>query len=511
MHREFYSIFLRREFTELLGHRKTNFWFLSVVLFCTFLAVGYANGSLNYLASKMRDPYVNWLSVPIPYEKSYEVDEIKSQLNKDSLFKQFRYQIITSYKNYPLVFWNKQKKDDFKAKGRTISLNDPLLQEIGSPKNLVHGEIFRDDKDIGLIVTERFLKEFGYAPNDAFVLMSIYVTNDEYRSIPVPVRAVVRDLPNLCLIAYTPYFYTQRVISATTNPFNPSGNTDLFLFFPGNREKVDAFFGEANEYLHNNPNYKEFDPGVLLLDNTLSHGSGTDAVISFYPKPTSLTELDSIYKDLASIFPPEKYGYERRYEFKLTDTEGKIDYDYISVNFTTLKNVRKFKDYLLTNFKLEVDMAQIEALENYNYVSGLTYTTLFFLLIFGILSIGLFIANLLKAHLSKIKENIGTFMAFGVTNETLTNIYQLIFLVFGGLATIVGLTFAALIGYSGIIKLLLSLTGITVDSEQSYFDLVNLILALVLFFIFICIVASVKIITRTIFSHSPGDLIYGRV
>jgi len=511
MHREFYSIFLKREFTELLGHRKSNFWFLTAVLFLTFIAVGYANGSLQYLASKMKDPYVNWLSIAIPYEKSYEADNIKIQLNKDTLSAQFHYNIVTNYKNYPIIFWNKQKKDAFKAKGRTISVNDPLLTEIGSPKNLVLGEVFKDEKDIGIIVTERFLKEFGYTANTGYILMSVFITNEEYRNVPVPVRAVVKDLPNLCMVAYTPYFYTQRVISASTNPFNPTSNSDLFLYFAGNRTAADAFFADANQYLMTDPEYKKNDPGILILDNNLSYQKGYDAVISFYPKPTSLARLDSIYQDIAQRFPPEKYQYERRYEFKLSNEEGKIDYDYISINFKSLKHVRQFKDYLLTNFKLEVDMAQIEALENYNYVSGLTYTTLFFLLIFGILSIGLFIANLLKAHLSKIKENIGTFMAFGVENKTLTNIYQIIFLIFGGLATVISLALAAVIGYSGAVKMLLSLSGITVDAEHSYFNLLNATVFLVLFFITLCIIASVRIITRTIFSHSPGDLIYGRV
>jgi len=511
MYREFYAIFFKREFIELLGYRKTNFWFLSAVLFCTFIAVGYADGSLKYLASKMKDPYVNWLNVEIPYEKSYEVEDIKKQLNETALSDEFQYQIVTSYKNYPLVFWNNLRKDAFKAKGRTLAMNDPLLAEIGNPKNLVRGEVFRDNKDIGLIVTERFLKEFGYQSDDSYVLMSVYLNADEYRSVPVPVRAVVKDLPNLSLVAYTPYFYTQRILSATTNPFNPTYNQDIVLHFPGDRTKADAFYGEVTQYLSEQPEYKELDPNVLIIENTMSYRSGFDAVISFYPKPAGLSVLDSIYANISSRFSLEKYGYFRIYEYKLSDIEGKIDYDFIAVNFLNLKKVRGFKDHLLNNFKLEVDMAQIEALENYNYVSGLTYTTLFFLLIFCVLSIGLFIANLLKAHLSKIKENIGTFMAFGVDNRMLTYVYTSIFLIFGALSSLSGIVSAAILGYSGSIKLFLRWSGITVDATQSYFSLLNLNVIAVLLFIFISVVISVKVITNAIFSNSPGDLIYGRV
>ena len=68
-------------------------------------------------------------------------------------------------------------------------------------------------------------------------------------------------------------------------------------------------------------------------------------------------------------------------------------------------------------------MGQIESRDNYNLVTNLTRILSVVLIGFSVLSISLFLSNIFKRHLEKIKMNIGTFKAFGIDNKTLQFIY----------------------------------------------------------------------------------------
>jgi ABC-type lipoprotein export system ATPase subunit len=85
------SLFLRKESRALMGSRGINLAILVVMLFFTLLVVGFANGSLGYLEQKMQDPFVNWLTIDIPWGKSSEINDLKRLLNTDEQKEKFGY------------------------------------------------------------------------------------------------------------------------------------------------------------------------------------------------------------------------------------------------------------------------------------------------------------------------------------------------------------------------------------------------------------------------------------
>jgi len=50
LRKEFVFIFFKKEGKALLGKGLANFWFLIIIFILTFLAIGFANGSLKYLS-----------------------------------------------------------------------------------------------------------------------------------------------------------------------------------------------------------------------------------------------------------------------------------------------------------------------------------------------------------------------------------------------------------------------------------------------------------------------------
>ena len=66
---------------------------------------------------------------------------------------------------------------------------------------------------------------------------------------------------------------------------------------------------------------------------------------------------------------------------------------------------------------VELDLDRVESQKNFAMVSTLGYFLLATLILFAMLSILLYIYNLLRNHLNRIRMNLGTFMAFGLSPE----------------------------------------------------------------------------------------------
>lgn len=195
--KDFVRLFTRRELQVIGGVRNRNAGILTAILFGTFLAIAISKGGLEYLGLKMNDPFVQNLEIDIPYSKAMLVEDYKFQLNADSLKERFRYDTVMAHVDYPLLFWNYQRNDFRRLKGRSIEPGNPLMELIIGRKNLVKGRSFADDFDCGLIVTQKFLRDFGYDDDALFLQMGVRKIPEGYYMAPVPIIAVVKELPGL--------------------------------------------------------------------------------------------------------------------------------------------------------------------------------------------------------------------------------------------------------------------------------------------------------------------------
>jgi ABC-type antimicrobial peptide transport system permease subunit len=192
-------------------------------------------------------------------------------------------------------------------------------------------------------------------------------------------------------------------------------------------------------------------------------------------------------------------------------TNLSADHHGLAVNFRELGNIRAFASYMAAVNEVQIDIAQIEAKENYSFITRLTKIISLILIGFSILSICLFLSNLLKNHLEKIKMNIGTFKAFGLDSKTLHRIYmRVIFSVILG-AMSLSIIASWLFGKVGGMRFLLKIFGSdNLESGESYFELFDqwTLLSIVLILLISFLVLSVT--ARKILRKSPGDLIYDR-
>jgi len=186
-----------------------------------------------------------------------------------------------------------------------------------------------------------------------------------------------------------------------------------------------------------------------------------------------------------------------------TDDCNSLDpgsYHYLAFNFERLDDIRKFKDDIKENHNIDIDMSQVEAKENFALVSRLTFVISLVLLAFGVLSIILFVNNLLKTHLFKVRSNLGTFKAFGLSNRFLNTIYLKI--IFSFLLVSIFVAFLASIIVDRVEWLFIG--------DESRFNIFSWwILAALVGLVVISLFISSKTIKK-ILGDTPGNLIYER-
>ena len=504
MYQDFKKLFTKRETQEIQGRKNKSTLILTSMLFVTFIAIGFAFGGIEFLSLKMNDPFVQHLEIGIPYSKAENVETYMWHLNQDSLYTRFDYDTVLSHTEYPLIFWNNVRKDYRKAKGRSIGLGNPLLKQILGNNNLIAGRNYRGNQDYGLIVTEKFLKDFGYKRDELFLKNAVAREDEGYYLVPIPIIAVVKELPGLCSFAYTPYFYQSRT-SGIDNPFNIRDYRDLVIFLPlENPNKQNVAKKDLINFFKAHQEYQDIDPDIILTNNFDTYLNGINLRITFYPEPETLEEINEIYAAIKNSVQFKKYNTIMtryyQYEFEMFP-RGNIAYDKMSINFRSLDKVKEFKEYLFDNFELEVEMSKIKDKENFKTISILTLAIATLLLVFSVLSVGLFIFNLLKSHLEKVKMNIGTFKAFGLSNSVLKNIYKSIIRKFLFQALLISYLFALIIDIivvAGFFK------------ELSFTHLLNIYVFAGVLLIWKIVDWIYKITSAGLLKSTPGDLIYGR-
>jgi len=497
---DFLKLFFANEYQALAGLNNKRIVVLFSILLLTFFALAFAVGSIDYLKKRMDNPFTNWVDMPVIRSFENQVPAIKKHFSISENLSEFGLKSLTEYTRFSPLFYNADNTETYYTKGMTFDPTGELIQKI--LKDTPNGKMLFSNQGIlkeeyynGIVVTKAALKNLSY--ENVAGQQKIIIADDDLRRY-VPVLAVVDELPNIEEFACTPLLYNWLTKSYTETAC------------------IDEL-GEANMiYLVS----KISD--AALLENIIEKHLPTYPIASIKQKAFNLNSATNhfryqlifndfyTYKDRLSIFKKlhNYLGADTTTTFFLPDWQCKQDelfYEmsnpsYLAFNFENLNKVRAFKEFMLKEFNVEISMNQVEAKENFAVVSRLTFIISIILFIFGTTSIILFVHNVLRNHLEKVKSNLGTFKAFGLKNELLLKNYRNIILTFLTIAiTCAYIVTALLVGIEEILN---------PNSVLSLWNLWILAAILVLFSI------SYLICGRTIkkiLLHTPGDLIYDRV
>lgn len=503
---DYERLFFLNEYNTLLGRNSRIIGFLIAILFLTFLALGYSVGSIQYLKKRMSNPYTNWVDLTVAKSMGITdevVEDILFEFPKEKMeefhIKDIRGSIGFRPDFYQAEFSPTEHPRDTlwrTLKAITVQTDDLLFDKIISGKNAIWvkpGLAYNCEdclKSCQVIVTQKGMSLLDQNPEDSNI--STILLKDGSGVVPIEVVAVVKSLPKFYEIACAPEFFN----------INDSNEGE---------EYIDHFENGDNACM-------------LMIDEGLTSNSLDSIGQSFFDRRIQSEIEETIvsgerrYKKAMLYFPAtDPPRLERIEEFIQQARENGIfiglmaEYSCnapklerlpmvhnIAFNFIDLDEVRHFKEEMGRN-KIEIDTRQIEVKENFALVSSLTWTISIILLSFGVLSIILFVNNLLRTHLFKVRTNLGTFKAFGLSNAFLNTIYLKIISVFLFLAILLAFVMA-----------------VVVDLIESLFpgeSKFNIFSPWILVTVFVLMAISLYISFRTsrkILGDTPGNLIYNR-
>jgi ABC-type lipoprotein export system ATPase subunit len=563
-HLKFKKLFLNKEGKVLFGKSNLNLWILISIISITFLAIGFANGTLNYLDKKLNDKFVNWLPIKIPSSLSSprQVREFTEALNDSTARARYFVDTVTTFKiTWLPLFYGDSNLEPAIEQGRLLSFDDPITKHLFDPDNLISGNKgFKNDHDFGIVVTKRLMDRLHY-PLDAKV---IYLDNqDDVESsknqsnkfkVPIPVRAVIKEIPGRnnfiisnffdlsykdkseCIFNYRGdqrkkiCFYIEGDKNLAINlkkKIVEARNVGMFnlkeKYIENNNENSDSEKFDSSSINNENIQTQEISLSVDILDSSDQiEGNGFVLLVEFSPIPRFYQTTENIYNKIISL--PEFVNNKKQilHIFDFSNATLKEDdnfNDYLCVNFRNLDKVDTFSLFFnktlnpdIASIKdetniIDIDSGAINEKKNFNYISKMTWLISGLLIIFSILTISLFISNLLKTHLNKIKRNVGTYKAFGLSDSETKSIYITIMLKFIIIGLFISLVLSFAFGkliqnwFDKTLEIKDKVDYFLLFSYQTYF-LIGIILS-------VAAIVSYQNIIK-ILSKTPGDLIYNR-
>ena len=513
---DYFRLFVRREGKVVLGKNHSNLWLLTGVLTLTFLAIAFSNASLNYLSYKMNDPFINWLNIENTSDKS-DYYGLTMALSDTAATEQ--YHIIGYQEDYKFSynFFSRDRQLRYFTGRFFQELNTPLVDAILSDDNVVKGQKISsvddiDPQSVGLIMTYEMLSSLGYEKAPAYIGYARYspdadtlgfhlYTDESYASVPVPVLGVVEKLPGNVDFITSAYFLEQD-FNDYSNPFymtNPDYASALHYFVP---EDVDLDgFESAVSGMAESLNVGLIpDRMSFYLPQIVPFKPGS--FISFFPDGEVAPQImQQINDEVVATYPDTDVT--QVFDFAFSDSYVS-QISFVSVHFRDLDMIKDFETYVKDNFYIEIEMSQINAKDNFNSVSVMANILSWAIVVFSILCIILFIVNLLQSYFQKVKRNLGTFKAFGISNAELIRVYVLIMS-----ATVVSAVLLSFISVY-LVQLLLPVFGLMKDGAFNYLSVWNTKTLYAVLIILASSVLTVYLVMRRLLSATPGDLIYDR-
>ena len=512
LNKESFRLFFNKELKVILGKNAANWWVLFLMFFVTIVSISFSKSSLTYLASKMNDPFINWVNIQNRNDAPINrlISELSSTEKSKKISERYNIQNIEQniYRNINFITSNNKIKP---FEGRTVKPTSPILNRILNNDNLIQGRSFlTDSRSIGLIVTKDMLERMGYESTPLFIylaypfdLLKISLVSDlhlktsfDYFGSPIPVIAVVKQLPGMMSFMCTEYFVQQKDNQENTFDLTKPEYLNSIEFASSNsfftKVQLDSLLRSiTNKYYR-----------IEEVNETNSYKDYILLKVFFDQKDSiSTKEIGTIVKEIEKY--SEKSDVVRVYTYNTTGQKINISADYLSIDFQRLDSIQAFAKWANDETGVKVDMTLIDAKNNFNIISRLGLSLSLVIVIISIAFIIIFLINLFRGHFEKVKKNIGTFKAFGMSNESLIIVYMAV------LSTMI---FAALITAflsSFFLEYVTAYFGL-LNAEEPILNVLSDITLYSLLATIIIALIAIYITVNILLKSTPGDLIYER-
>ncbi|MFW5983036.1 MAG: FtsX-like permease family protein [bacterium] len=486
----FYNQFAKPEFKSIAGKFYKNLLIVSLIFLLSLLAIGFGRGMINYLSNKMQDPFIKFFDVVIPasVSRGFKWED----LNTKSLQSKYLYDNVSPIYNEYMDFRSvndeiidaKTRKIKSSSKFYKFLVNDPEIM-LTEPLN----NTFANDS-WSIIVTKAYLKELGYEEENFKKVNFLPFVNVIYgkdRFIPIPVAAIVSQLPN-----HNDVLISERLYEALKQD-------DIAMDITSERHNnyLRFFIDTTHEAISTLA-----DQGFIISDNTLAHTrKGLILTKNGVESPADL--FDDLKQEYSNV--TRLYDLDRSFK-PLEKFDPQVDI--ISFPFNSLDSIYRFEDYLINNYEISINMQTIENKKNFYLFNNIAHVLSSALILFSILMVIFFITNIILTHIERNKKNLGTLKAFGLSNRDIVLIYSSI----GAFLVIVAFAIALVLSWltgNPFMDLLINLINMDVNQAAIHFEFFSIWLAAAFFIVLPNIFIYLRL-KSALSRQTPGDLIYER-
>jgi hypothetical protein len=489
------TMFFVNEYEVLAGSARKRQFFMGFVFFLTTLALAFAIGGLNFLAQRMDDPFTNWVDLPISPQVNEHLERLRSATANETFRDSFLLQSVDEY----VIFREKfalKSGGNLTPKGRTIVPDTKLFDKIAGEKssNVLQQPNPEANQHGSLIVTRTLLENLGYEQPDKLRKIAI---DFDGQILYLDIFAIVKTLPNLCEFVCTPDLYNALLDPTGTGFIQVGGSQNILQWIASPGIDTSSILQALTNW--------SIEAGRRIIEAEFTHFPAhassnyqqVSVILNNFLNKEEQEELTEYIRRTSNLNPSQFHLYcEVNSQVRRPALERPY---YLAFNFARLDNVRALQEHLMLQYGIDLTMNQIEAKENFAIVSRLTWLLAASLFIFCVISIVSFLHSLLNAHLEKIKPNMGTFKAFGLSNQFLKKVYTKVILAFLGVSALGGWFAAAFVGW---------IIGMVMPNVPLAFLHPTPIILLLAIFSLSAFIAR-RLIQHTLVI-SPGNLIYGR-
>lgn len=512
-------LLMKRECLAVLGNRASNLILLTLVLTATFFAVAFSKASTEFLQERMEDPFTNWVNIELTGADEDRIDNLKFVLENDSNRIYYGYNGIQSEFSSSLNLVNRKGGNLSFSTLFYENLSNELIDKVldtdnvyERPEGVKTAIESISEGTLGVIMTLDALLSLGYDYDDlpAYVdyhaksedadTLGIPMLNDNvYARAPLPLLAIVKRLPMNKDAVAAIKLHVARKNTGGDCPIdlcNEKYVKELFFFVP---DGVDFSFDSITNAIA--PEIAENINRVLPDDRLKEYKPWKKGQIMrvYTRNGTPPKEIIKLEYELKNCYSNK--GVERIYNYDVSTLGVNTESDnIISVRFEHLDSISAFERFVKETSRLQIEMTQVNAKKNFAAVSNLADVLTFAMIVFSLISIIIFIVNMLQSYFQKVKRNLGTFKAFGLSSKELIGVYVMI---------IIGIVLVAI----DVSMVIVCITQISLPKRDGNIGYLNIWNSLTLWTIVIIIasaLASVLIVMRRLLRQTPGNLIYDR-
>jgi len=471
------------EYKAVVGYKGSRIIILSLIFFISLLVLGVANSSSNLLKKKLQGPFIQFVDVKKPMLSLSNFEEINIKtaalLIRDSttlgLSPQFQKGTL---KRFNIRISNIELISDMPPLGMLLTEDDLFYKNLksmsGVNKMLLTKSTF-SDVGFGLIITKELFEDYGLSKDSwkevAFVEIEL---GGAY--VKLPVAEVVEELRNNCKFAFSKNFL--NCVSHFPEVFH---------------EKY--YIGSSTYFLpktHSIPEGLDSSFSLVKVSQKLSANCHVEGVMVESRDTSAVLNLDEAIK-ICDIR-------------KISNKIDNFDVDFFTFHLKDLSKIELFADRVKKDFGVQIEKSKIEEKRNIDFFDNITMLLYYTLTAFSIMSIILFITNVLISHLNSNKRSLGTLKAFGLSNNYIVGLYASITLYLISLSFFIAYIGSEFFGQI-VSNQYLNLVGV----DNAGFTYTNLdIWKLILFMVIIPVVVILVRVFKYLHNVTPGDLIYER-